>query len=93
MVTRFGFSEKLGLRTFGQEQGNPFLGNMGELRDYSEEMAQSIDEEIRRILDGAYQQAMEIVIKRRDRLVALAEKLLEVETLDRSQFEALMADR
>jgi cell division protease FtsH len=92
MVTRFGFSEALGLRTFGQEQGNPFLGNMGELRDYSEEMAQRIDEEIRGILDAAYQQAMDIVSEQRDKLVALAEKLLEVETLDRNEFEALMAE-
>jgi cell division protease FtsH len=90
MVTRLGFSEALGLRTFGQEQGNPFLGNMGELRDYSEEMAQRIDEEIRQILDVAYQQATEIVIENRDKLEALAEKLLDVETVNRTEFVALM---
>jgi cell division protease FtsH len=90
MVTRFGFSEALGLRTFGQEQGNPFLGNMGELRDYSEEMAQRIDEEIRQILDVAYQQATEIVIENSDKLEALAEKLLDVETVNRTEFVALM---
>jgi cell division protease FtsH len=92
MVTRFGFSEVLGLRTFGQEQGNPFLGNMSELRDYSEEMAQRIDEEIRQILDDAYQQAVDILTEQRDKLTRLAEALLEVETLDRTEFEALMTE-
>jgi cell division protease FtsH len=52
MVTRYGFSEALGLRTFGQVQGNPYLGNLGETPNYSEEMAQSIDQEIRQIIDG-----------------------------------------
>jgi cell division protease FtsH len=63
---------------------------MGELRDYSEEMAQRIDEEIRQILDVAYQQATEIVIENRDKLEALAEKLLDVETVNRTEFVALM---
>ena len=42
MVTRLDFSQKLGLRTFGQEHGNPYLGSLGESRDYSEVMAQAI---------------------------------------------------
>jgi cell division protease FtsH len=91
MVTRYGFSEALGLRTFGQEQGNPYLGNVGEVRDYSEEMAQHIDGEIREILDRAYRQAKAILVEQEDKLVALAEALLEVETVERTQFEALMA--
>jgi cell division protease FtsH len=91
MVTRYGFSERLGLRTFGEERGNPYLGHLGEARDYSEEMAQSIDQEIGHILDAAYQRATEILVEQRPRLDKLAETLLEVETVDRSQFEALMA--
>jgi cell division protease FtsH len=90
MVTRYGFSEKLGLRTFGQEQGNPYLGSLGESRDYSEEMAQHIDQEIRHILDTAYQRARDITTKQREKLETLAKTLLEIETVDRPQFEALM---
>lgn len=91
MVTRYGFSKKLGLRTFGEEQGNPYLGSLGEVRDYSEEMAQYIDQEVYQILDSAYERAKSIVIKQRCKLEALAEALLEHETIDRPQFEALMA--
>ncbi|MDH3675038.1 MAG: cell division protein FtsH, partial [Anaerolineae bacterium] len=91
MVTRYGFSEALGLRTFGQVQGNPYLGNLGETPNYSEEMAQSIDQEIRQIIDGAYQRAREMVQKQREKLERLATTLLDVETVDRPHFETLMA--
>ena len=91
MVTRYGFSQKLGLRTFGEEQGNPYLGSMGEIRDYSEEMAQIIDHEIRHLLETAYNRAKEIIIQQRRSLDALAEALLEYETIERPQFELLMA--
>jgi cell division protease FtsH len=91
MVTRYGFSEKLGLRTFGEEQGNGYLGNLVESRDYSEEMAQNIDQEIHRILDVAYQRAQSILVEKQSELATLAKTLLEVETVERSQFEALMA--
>ncbi|GAB4455079.1 MAG: ATP-dependent zinc metalloprotease FtsH [Anaerolineae bacterium] len=91
MVTRFGFSQKLGLRTFGEEQGNPYLGSLGEIRNYSEEMAQAIDHEIRHILETAYQRAKDIVLEQERKLEALAGALLEYETVERSAFEALMA--
>jgi cell division protease FtsH len=91
MVTRYGFSPNLGLRTFGEEQGNPYLGSLGDIRDYSEEMAQAIDHEIRHILDRAYQGAKDIVVAQRCKLEALAESLLEYETIERPQFEALMS--
>jgi cell division protease FtsH len=91
MVTRYGFSERLGLRTFGEEQGNPYLGHMGETRNYSEEIAESIDREIRQILDKAYQQAKNIVMTQKDKLENLAKTLLDIETVERPQFEALMA--
>ncbi len=91
MVTRYGFSEKLGLRTFGEEQGNPYLGSLGETRDYSEEMAQEIDLEMRGILDSAYKRAKDIVLTNQRRLEELARTLLDVETVERSQFEAMMA--
>jgi cell division protease FtsH len=91
MVTRYGFSKKLGLRTFGEEQGNPYLGSLGETRDYSEEMAQLIDQEMRRILEDAYQRAADILTSQQQKLEALAEALLEYETIERPEFEALMA--
>ncbi|NJN95444.1 MAG: ATP-dependent zinc metalloprotease FtsH [Anaerolineales bacterium] len=91
MVTRFGFSQKLGLRTFGEEQGNPYLGSLGEIRNYSEEMAQVIDQEIRQILETAYQRAKDIVLDQQRKLEALAGALLEYETVERPAFEALMA--
>jgi len=91
MVTRYGFSRKLGLRTFGEEQGNPYLGSLGETRDYSEEMAQVIDQEMSQILEGAYQRATDILVTQRQKLELLAESLLERETIERPEFEALMA--
>jgi cell division protease FtsH len=91
MVTRYGFSQKLGLRTFGEEQGYSYLGSLGEIRDYSEEVAQVIDQEMRHILETAYQRAKDIVNQQRRKLESLAESLLEVETVERPAFEALMA--
>jgi cell division protease FtsH len=91
MITRYGFSETLGLRTFGQVQGNPYLGNLGETPNYSEAMSQRIDQEISQILDAAYQRARNIVGQQKDKLEKLAKTLLDIETVERPQFEALMA--
>jgi cell division protease FtsH len=91
MVTRYGFSEKLGLRTFGEEQGNPYLGNMGEIRNYSEEIAQTIDQEIRHITEAAYRRAKDILVNQHNKLESLARELLDVETVNRPEFEAMMA--
>ena len=91
MVTRYGFSHKLGLRTYGEEQGNPYLGSMGESRNYSDEMALSIDKEIQEILNQAYQRAKHIITEQRGKLETLAVTLLDVETVERPQFEAMMA--
>ncbi len=91
MITRYGFSPTLGLRTFGEEQGNPYLGSLGETRDYSEEKAQKIDDEMHQILETAYQRAKDILLEQRRYLDELAEALLEYETIERPQFEMLMA--
>jgi cell division protease FtsH len=91
MVTRYGFSAKLGLRTFGEEQSNGYLGSLGEIRDYSEQVAHAIDQEIRQIMDGAYQRAKDIVTEQRRAMENLANALLEYETIERPQFVALMA--
>ncbi len=93
MVTQYGMSDSLGLPTYGSQRNNPFLGQewgLGMDRDYSEEAAQSIDIEVRKILQKNYERALAIIRKNRDSLVALANMLLDVETLDRETFERLM---
>ncbi len=93
MVTRYGMSEKLGLRTFGESSGNIFLGrDLVEHRDYSEEAAIQIDNEVRHILDHAYMRAKTILQTHRHKLVRLSKTLLEKETVDRDEFEALMSE-
>jgi cell division protease FtsH len=83
MVTRFGMSDRLGPRTFGRTQEAVFLGReVSEQRDYSEKVAQEIDEEVRRVIDNAHSLARQIIRDNRDKLDHLAQKLLEVETLE-----------
>ncbi len=91
MVTKYGMSDALGLRTYGDDQNNIFLGReLATNRDYSEEAAKLIDREVRSILDRNYERAKNIVEHNRDRLVKLVEMLMREETLDRHQFEQLM---
>jgi cell division protease FtsH len=94
MVMNYGMSDSLGLPTYGDPYGNPFLGRemsyFGGGRDYSEEAAQLIDREVREILKRNYQRALNVVNENRGKMVTLAEKLIEVETLDRETFEELM---
>jgi cell division protease FtsH len=92
MVTQFGMSETLGPRSFGGGSGSLFLGrDLYEQRDYSEQAAEDIDQEIKRIVQTGYQRAKATLAEHRDKLENLATLLIEVETLDRAQFEALMA--
>ena len=91
MVTRYGMSEKLGPMQLTQGDTNPFLGmDMGERRHYSEEIARSIDQEVRRIVEKAYATAKEILTAHQDKLKLLAETLLEKEVMDKQEFEELM---
>jgi cell division protease FtsH len=93
MVTEFGMSDKLGPLSFGKRDEMVFLGrSMGEQRDYSDEVARTIDEEVRAIIDKAYERATEVLTTHRDKLVALAEKLVAEETVDAEAFEALFSD-
>ena len=70
-----------------------FLGReIGEQRNYSDEVAKQIDEEVRAIIDHAYERAMEVLVKHRDKLTALAEKLVAEETVDAEEFEKLFSD-
>lgn len=80
MVTRFGMSERLGPRTFGHKEEMVFLGReITEQRDYSEKVAEEIDDEVRRIIDHAHQLARKIITDNRPKLDQLAHKLLEIE--------------
>jgi cell division protease FtsH len=91
MVTRYGMSERLGPRTFGQKEELIFLGReISEQRDYSEKVAEEIDDEVRRIIDRAHELARSILRENRSKLEQLAQKLLEVETLEGEPLLALM---
>jgi cell division protease FtsH len=91
MVMRFGMSEKLGPRVFGHDHGQPFLGREFSAEpDYSDEIAREIDDEIRRIVEGAHQQAKDILAERRESLTTISEILLKRETIEREEFEALL---
>jgi len=93
MVTEFGMSDKLGPLSFGKRDEMVFLGrSMGEQRDYSDEVARTIDEEVRAIIDRAYERATEVLTTHKDKLVALAEKLVAEETVDAEGFEGLFSD-
>jgi len=93
MVTRYGMSDTLGPITFGQKEELIFLGReIAEQRDYSEQTAQQIDHEVRKIIDKAYQRAKDVLTTYHDKLVAMAERLIEVETLDGMELEALLAE-
>ena len=93
MVTEFGMSDRLGPLSFGKRDEMVFLGrSMGEQRDYSDEVAKTIDEEVRAIIDNAYERAMDVLVTHRDKLNALAEKLVAEETVDSDGFESLFTD-
>ncbi len=91
MVTRFGMSERLGPRTFGQKEELVFLGReISEQRDYSEKVAEEIDDEVRHIIDDAHERARQILRDNKDKLTLLAERLIVVETIESDQLIALL---
>ncbi len=90
MVTRLGMSDQLGHMVYGQKEELIFLGReISEQRDYSEAVAVTIDAEVRKIVDEAYIRAQGILKKYRKELDAVAQKLLESESITREEFEAL----
>lgn len=90
MVTRLGMSSELGPMVYGQAQELVFLGReISEQRDYSDDVANQIDREVRKIVEESYGQARAILAQYRDKLDEIATKLLEVETLTREDFEAI----
>jgi len=90
MVTRLGMSSELGPMVFGQKEEMIFLGReITEQRDYSEDVAREIDKEVRKLVDEAYEHSRSIVIQYRDKLDTVAQRLLEVETITREEFEEM----
>ena len=90
MVTQFGMTERLGAIRYGREAGEVFLGrDMGHQRDYSEEVAAAIDEEVRKFIDAAHHEAYAILEDNRDVLDHLVLELLEKETLDKAEVEEI----
>jgi len=94
MVTRFGMSEKLGPQTFGEASHEVFLGrDFSANADYSPEIAYEIDKEISRLIDEAYEKARGILTERRQQLDLMAHVLIERETVDKDELEALLSNK
>ena len=94
MVMRFGMSEKLGPRVFGHDHGQPFLGrDFSAEPDYSDEIAREIDDEIRRIVEAAHQRAKDLLTEHRDSLGTISEILVKRETIEKEEFQALLAGK
>jgi cell division protease FtsH len=92
MVTSYGMSERLGAVKLGDDNSEPFLGrDLGHSRNYSEEVAAIIDEEVNRLLTNAHQEAFDILVQNRRVLDDLVTALLEKETLDRRQLQDVFA--
>ncbi len=93
MVTRYGMSDRLGPMIFGQKEEMVFLGReISEQRDYSEAVAEIIDEEVKKIVDEAHRRAVQILTEKRDKLEQVALRLLEVETIDHEEFLELLGE-
>lgn len=93
MVTQFGMSDVLGPRAYGSPQGSIFLGReLGEQRDYSEHYAEEIDNEVKRILQAAYERALRLLQDNLDLMEKIAAALMEFETLDRNQFLEILGE-
>lgn len=93
MVCELGMSDRIGPMTLGRRHGNPFLGrDIFEDRNYSEEVARLIDEEVKTIIETNYNRAKEILQENRDKLDELVEILLQKETLGKEEIDSLLSD-
>ncbi|GGV70997.1 MULTISPECIES: ATP-dependent zinc metalloprotease FtsH [Streptomyces] len=92
MVTQYGMTERLGAIKFGSDNSEPFLGReMGHQRDYSEEVAALVDEEVKKLIENAHNEAWEILVENRDVLDNLVLALLEKETLGKEEIAEIFA--
>ena len=93
MVTRFGMSKKLGPRTFGKREEMVFLGReISEQRDYSDSVAEQIDDEVHSLIAGAYSTAMRILNERKAKLDHVSNYLIENETIEEEQVADIFGD-
>jgi len=91
MVSQFGMSDAIGPLNFGEDDQQPFLGySLSQGRNYSEETASKIDDEVRQIIEGAYMHTTQLITKNRDRLERLAEALLEDEVVEHTDLVTIM---
>ncbi len=91
MITQWGMSDKLGPIRYGEREEMMFLNRaFSEHRNYSDKVAQEIDEEVRRVVDEAHQRCHQLLTTHWDKMIAVSSALLDVETLQRPEFEALM---
>ena len=91
MITRYGFSEKLGPIVYGHDNSEVFLGrDYSQGRNYSENVAAEIDGEIRELIDTSYENAKQILLSHRDQLDKVAHYLMEHEKIDGEDFYKLM---
>ncbi|MFI6085351.1 ATP-dependent zinc metalloprotease FtsH [Streptomyces sp. NPDC051217] len=92
MVTQYGMTERLGAIKFGGDNSEPFVGReMGHQRDYSEEVAALVDEEVKKLIETAHNEAWEILVENRDVLDNLVLALLEKETLNKEQIAEIFS--
>ena len=93
MVTKYGMSDRVGTIMFGGGQGEVFLGrDFAQTKDYSEETAGIIDEEVKRIIDNAYNRAKQILTEHVDKLHAVAQVLLEKEKIEGEEFDRIFSE-
>jgi cell division protease FtsH len=93
MVTEWGMSDKLGPLAFGTKEELVFLGrDLGEQRNYSEEIASEIDQEVHHLVDSAFLRAKEVLRAKEKTLRALAARLIEVETMDAAEMDRIIAE-
>lgn len=91
LVTQYGMSDALGPRAYGEREDMIFLGKqIHENRDYSEKVAEAIDQEINKLLANAFETAKRIVIENREKMDKLVQELMKKETIEKEEFEALM---
>lgn len=92
MVTQYGMTERLGAIKFGSDNSEPFLGrDMSHQRDYSEEVAALVDEEVKKLIENAHNEAWEILVENRDVLDNLVLALLEKETLNKEELAEIFS--
>jgi len=94
MVTKWGFSDRLGPLTYTEEEGEVFLGrSVTQHKQVSDVTVHAIDEEVRKIIDTSYAEATRILTENKSQLKAMAAALIKYETIDHIQIDAVMAGR